>query len=141
MSNSKDECTHSREHRVHSMSHRADEIDTSHSPTCTPSHLFSFPTPLPVVLTHMLPPLGPIWLQLVVLSRVLARLAPLLQWLVVLSRVLALLAPLLQWLVVLSRVLVTGSRKAAINTTLLPKTRCQIRKMNVPTVVNTGFIP
>ena len=112
MLNSKNECTHNREHRVHSISHRADDIDNPHFRTCTPSHKFSFPVPLPVVLTHVLAPLGPIWLLLVsrcqlvalVLTFVLAPPAPLLLllavwcWLValVLAFVLTPLAPLLQ---------------------------------------------
>ena len=86
MLNSKDECTHNREHRVHSISHRADEIDTPHLRTCTSSHNYSFPVLLPVELTH-------------VLAKVLALLGPLLQWLAVLIHVLAPLGPLLQWLV------------------------------------------
>ena len=111
MSNSKDECTHNREHRVHSISHRADEIDTAHFPTCTSSHNVSFPVPLPVVLTHVLAPLGPILLLLVsrcpLVALVLAPQAPLLLLLVswcqlvalVLFFVLAPPAPLLLLLV------------------------------------------
>ena len=38
---------------------QADEIDTPHLCTCTPSQESSFPVPLPVVLTHVLAPLGP----------------------------------------------------------------------------------
>ena len=105
MLNSKDECTHNHEHRVHSISHKADEIDTPHFCTYTPLDKFSFHVPLPVVLTHVLSPLGPVLLLLVVLSRDLAHLAHLLQWLFGLSHVLSRLAPLLRWLVVLSRVL------------------------------------
>jgi hypothetical protein len=115
-SNSKDECTHNREHRVYSISHRADEIDNPHFRTCTPSHKFSFPVPLPFVLTHVLSPQGPILLLLVsrcqlvalVLAFVLAPPAPLLLLLVswcqlvalVLTFVLAPPAPLLLLLVV-----------------------------------------
>jgi hypothetical protein len=50
---------------VHSISHRADETDTPHLRTRTPSHKFSFPVPLPVVLTHVLALLDPIWLLLI----------------------------------------------------------------------------
>ncbi len=86
----KDECSHSREHRVHSISHRADEIDTPHLETCMPSDESSFLLLLSVVLTHVLAPLGPILLLLVsgcplvalVLAVVLAPPAPLLLLLV-----------------------------------------------------------
>jgi len=53
------DCTHNREHRVHSISHRADEIYTPHLHTCMPYRESSFPVPLPVVFTHMLAPPGP----------------------------------------------------------------------------------
>ena len=109
MLNLKDECTHNREHRVHSISHRADEIDTPHLRTCTPSHESSFPVPLPVVLTHVLTLLGPLLLLFAVLTHVLALRAPLLQWLVsrcqLIALVLAPLAPLLLLLIVMTHVL------------------------------------
>ena len=113
--NSKDECTHNREHRVHSISHRADEIDSPHLCICMPSDKCSFPVPLPVVWTHVLAPRGPVLLLLVlrcqlaalVLAFVLAPPAPVLLllvsrcWLValVLAFVLAPPAPLLLLLV------------------------------------------
>ena len=107
--NLKDECTHNREHRVHSISHRAYGIDTPHLCTCTPSHESSFPVPLPIVLTHVLAPLGPLLLLLTVLTNVLALRAPLLQWLIsrcwLIALVLAPLAPLLLLLVVMTHVL------------------------------------
>jgi hypothetical protein len=113
--NLKDECTHNREHRVHSISHRADEIDTPHLRTGMPSDKFSFPVPLRVVLTHVLSPLGPVLLLLVsrcpLVALVLAPPAPVLLLLVsrcpLVALVLAPPAPLLLllavwcWLVVL----------------------------------------
>jgi hypothetical protein len=63
----------------HSISHRADEIDNPHLCTCAPSHESFSPVPLPVVLTHVLAPLGPVLLLLEVLTHVLPPLAPLLQ--------------------------------------------------------------
>ena len=63
----------------HSISHRADEIDNPHLCTCAPSHESFPPVPLPVVLTHVLAPLGPVLLLLEVLTHVLPPLAPLLQ--------------------------------------------------------------
>ncbi len=105
MLNWKDECTHNREHRVHSISHMADEIYTPHLRTCMPSHESSFPVPLSVVLTHVLAPPGPLLPLPLVLTPLLTPLAPLLLLLVVLTHVLAPLAPLLLLLVVLTHVL------------------------------------
>jgi hypothetical protein len=67
--------------------------------TCMPFLESSFPVRLPVVLTHVPAPLGPLLQWLIVMTHVLTPLAPLLQWLVVMTHVLAPLAPLLQWLV------------------------------------------
>jgi len=101
----KDECSHSPEHRVHSISHRADEIDTPHLHTCTPSDESSFLLLLTVVLTRVLEPLGPLllrlavwcWLVALVLAVALAPPAPLLLllavWCWLVALVLAVVAP------------------------------------------------
>ncbi len=117
--NLKDECTHNHEHRVHSISRKADEMYTSHLRTCMPSqrsylillphvvltHVLKLPVsllPPLAVLNCLLPPPVPLLLPLAVLTCILLPLVHLSLPLAVLTCILPPLVHLLQLLAVLS---------------------------------------